>query len=526
MNYQLVDQRVTRRRVLKALGLIVGVGVVPALLEACSSAANPTATAAPVAAPKPTTAPVGAPTTAPAAAPTVAAPTTAPAVAPTTASAQSQIIGQINVADVKKYSGQTIHLAVQKHTATDAIQQMAPSFESQTGVKVNFESIPQQQMDQKQLTDLSTNTGTYDVIGWFINPEYVENNWIYSVDELQQDKNITDDKLLALDDFFPKFLDYFRYKNQLWGLPFYGESLMMYYNADEFQKVGISKAPDTVDELEQACQKIKAAGRMSGLALRGSAENSDIYPYLAWVYGYGGFWVDQQSNEIGLTKAETVAATEAWGHFMRDYAPPDVANYFWNEVQLAMQQEKAAIIMDATNFGPRLEDPAQSKITGKVGFAQLPQKLGPDGKGLGPALTKGRFGYSDATYALSVPRTSKQKEAAWLFTQWASSPDVMLQTTQLGLRADPTRRSSLESPKFAEKYNFGSGEATFAKTLAGAFELAMPNYYPRLLTGRELADTLGLALGQVLTGQRSAQDALVDAQQKSVDIQKQAGLLK
>jgi multiple sugar transport system substrate-binding protein/sorbitol/mannitol transport system substrate-binding protein len=345
------------------------------------------------------------------------------------------------------------------------------------------------------------------------------------VDELQQNKSTTDDKLLAMDDFFPKFLDYYRYKNQLWGLPFYGESLMLYYNAAEFQAAGIDKAPNTVEDLEQACSKIKAGGRMAGIALRGTNQNSDIYPFLAWVYGYGGFWVDPQSNEMGLDKPETIAAADAWGHFMRDYAPPDVASYFWNEVQLAMQQGKAAIIMDATNFGPRLEDPAQSKISGKVGYGQLPEKLGSDGKPLGPDLTKGRFGYSDAAYALSVPRSSKNKEAAWLFTQWATSPDVMLQTTQLGLRADPTRRSSLESPKFAEKYNYGSGDGSFAKNLAQAFEYAMPNYWPRMITGTQLADTLGTALGQILTGQRSAKDAFTDAQQKSVDIQKQAGLL-
>jgi ABC-type glycerol-3-phosphate transport system substrate-binding protein len=101
----------------------------------------------------------------------------------------------------------------------------------------------------------------------------------------------------------------------------------------------------------------------------------------------------------------------------------------------------------------------------------------------------------------------------------------MLQTTQLGLRADPTRRSSLESPKFAEKYNYGSGDGSFAKNLAQAFEYAMPNYWPRMITGTQLADTLGTALGQILTGQRSAKDAFTDAQQKSVEIQKQAGLL-
>ncbi len=279
-----LNNSVSRRSIVKGLAGVIGLGALLPVLEACSSPSSGGAAAPTSAAPAPTSAPTAAPQPT-AAAPTQAAPTAAAAAtaAPAGTPAGGQIIGQINAADMKKYSGQTIHLAVQKHTATDAIQQMSPSFTAQTGINVNFENIPQEQLDQKQVTDLSTGTGSYDVIGWFLNPEYVENNWIYSVDELQQSKNITDDKLLAMDDFFPKFLDYYRYKNQLWGLPFYGESLMMYYNAEEFQQAGISQAPNSVDDLEQACSKIKAAGRMAGLALRGTNQNSDIYPFLAWV---------------------------------------------------------------------------------------------------------------------------------------------------------------------------------------------------------------------------------------------------
>ena len=99
--------------------------------------------------------------------------------------AQEAPLGKITAPDVQKYTGTTINLAVQKHTATDAIQQLSPNFEQQTGIKVNFEQIPQQQMDQKQRTDLATGTGSYDVMGWFLNPEYVENEWVRPIDEMR-----------------------------------------------------------------------------------------------------------------------------------------------------------------------------------------------------------------------------------------------------------------------------------------------------------------------------------------------------
>lgn len=434
-------------------------------------------------------------------------------------------IGVINAPDVQKYSGTTINLAVQKHTATDAIQALSPSFEDQTGIKVNFEQIPQQQMDQKQRTDLATGTGSYDVIGWFLNPEYVENDWIYPIDDLRADAGSTDEALLALDDFYGPFLQWNTYKDVLYGLPFYGESMMMYVNAPELANVGITTPPNTVDELEAACKAVTEAGRMSGIALRGSQEgNAAVYPFLAWLYGHGAYWVNQATGEVGLNSPEALEAVTVWSHFLRDYGPADVASYFWNEVQLSMQQETAAIIMDATNFGPRLEDPSQSKIAGHVGYALLPEVLGADGAPRGPEQSDGRFGHPAISYGLSVPKTSSKAQAAWLFIQWATSPDVMIETTKTGLRGDPTRESSLDDPSFAENYDFGDG--AWSETIRVAFGYGLSDYFPtESVTNAQLSDVLGLALSQVLTGDKSPEDAFAEAQEKSVKVQEDAGLL-
>ncbi len=519
-------RRFGRRDMLRVGTVALGGGALAAFLQACGGTST-TATTGATGGGASVTATTGGAVAPPSAAGTARATarvaTSVAGGAPAVGTPSGGVIGVINAPDVKKYAGQTINLAVQQHTATDAIKQLAGSFEQQTGIKVSFEQIPQQQLNQKQITDMSTGTGAYDVIGWFLNPEYIANKWIVPVDDLRKKTAITDEKLLALDDFFPKFLQYYQYQDKLYGLPFYGESLMLYYNTEEFARAGIAKAPDTLADLEEACKKIKAGGRMAGLSLRGSQEgNAAIYPFLAWLYGHGGYWF-KQSGEIGLNAPEAIEAADTWGRFLRDYGPPDVASYFWNEVQLSMQQEKAAIVYDATNFGPRLEDPAQSKIAGKIGYAPLPMVVGPNGP-RGPKATQGRFGYSAGTYALSVPSTSKKQDPAWLFVQWATSPDVMLETTQLGLRGDPTRRSSLTSPRFIQKYNFGNG--AWDKTLAQSFELAMPDYWPPIITGTELSDTLGLALSQILTGQQPASQALKDAHEKSLAIQKKAGLLK
>ena len=100
----------------------------------------------------------------------------------------------------------------------------------------------------------------------------------------------------------------------------------------------------------------------------------------------------------------------------------------------------------------------------------------------------------------------------------------MLETTQIGLRGDPTRESSLTSPEFLEKYDYGDG--SWATTLSESFKLALPNYWPRdVITQAQLADVLGLALSQIVSGERTAEEAFTEAQQQSVAIQQEAGLL-
>jgi ABC-type glycerol-3-phosphate transport system substrate-binding protein len=167
-----VNRPIGRRQILKAILAGAGTTALLPILQACAPAAPASPTAAPAA--KPTEAPKAAEAPKPTEAPKAAEapkPTEVAKPAPTTAAAPAKdpgVLGKINAADVKKYSGTTINLAVQQHTATDAIRALTPGFEDQTGIKVNFEQIPQQQMDQKQMTDMSTGTGAYDVIGWFL----------------------------------------------------------------------------------------------------------------------------------------------------------------------------------------------------------------------------------------------------------------------------------------------------------------------------------------------------------------------
>jgi multiple sugar transport system substrate-binding protein len=391
-------------------------------------------------------------------------------------------------------------------------------------VQVQFAKLAPGQLYTAQSAALSSGSGAYDLVGWFANLAFLENGWLWSVDDLQQNEKLTDPSLLALGDFFPHFLDVFRSHGKLWGLPLYGESLLLYYNRSELKSVGVTAAPNTVAALDQVCKLITDAGRMAGIAMRGTVQNADVYNFLAWLYGFGGSWIDSQTMEVGLGQPEAVAAATSWGHFMRDYGPPDVANYYWTDVLAALAHQRAAIVLDSSGFGPSLEDRTQSAVAGNVGYAPLPEQVGPDKAPLGPRATNGRLGYSCAPYALSVARSSKQPEAAWLFLQWATSPPVLLASSQRTRHADAPRQSVVASPRFAEQYGYAQG--AYVRQLGQSFSMAMPGYWPLVATGTDLTAALGQALTQIVTNQATPRDALAAAQEASVQIQQQAGLLK
>src|SRR5260370_12888961 len=78
------------------------------------------------------------------------------------------------------------------------------------------------------------------------------------------------------------------------------------------------------------------------------------------------------------------------------------------ESMASFTQGRSAMWIDGVGWAPPLEDPAASRIVGKVGYTLVP--AGPKGQ------------YS-ATYGdgLGIAQATKNKEAAYLLCQWAVS---------------------------------------------------------------------------------------------------------
>lgn len=97
---------------------------------------------------------------------------------------------------------------------------------------------------------------------------------------------------------------------------------------------------------------------------------------------------------------------------LREYGPSGAVNNSWQEVLPLFQQGQLAMFSDASVFATQLIDPEASTVADNVGFAPIPAGPQADGQAF--------WGW-----ALAMSPFSENKAAAWLFMQWATSPEIV-----------------------------------------------------------------------------------------------------
>jgi ABC-type glycerol-3-phosphate transport system substrate-binding protein len=174
------------------------------------------------------------------------------------------------------------------------------------------------------------------------------------------------------------------------------------------------------------------------------------------------------------------------------------------------------MIIDANNFMTRIEDPSKSQIVGKIGYALIPA---------GPA---GRFPgiYSMGLGVSAVgAKTEKEKLAAAEFVQWATSYDIQLDSAlQLGV-VSSARNKVFNNPAFIARFDDKSYPGWRSSTVE-SYKIAMPQFRPLIPEWREFGNLLGIAIEQVISGQKTAKEALDWAAEGTVKIMKDSGKLK
>ncbi|NSW76953.1 MAG: sugar ABC transporter substrate-binding protein [Candidatus Atribacteria bacterium] len=416
------------------------------------------------------------------------------------------VLVSLTYAQDMPYKGVRITVVLRSLPETDFIVSKLAEFKMMTGINVQIVTYPEQQLREREVIDVSTGAGAYDVIAIdsvFI-PEFAKAGWITPLEPyLDASYNVED-----ISAFVRGLLSY---EGKIYAGPVYSEATQLMYRKDLFEEAGL-QPPQTMEEYEAYAKKFTNPPDLFGVAMRGLRGNGmNIYIWSEWLWSYGGKYFDENWNPV-FNSPEGVLATENYAKLLQNYGPPGVATYGWDDVQNAFTSGKVAMIIDATNFYTRIEDPTKSAIAGKIGYAVVPA---------GPA---GRFpGNYSLGFAISAvgAKTDQEKGAAAEFIKWATSQDIELSKALQANIISVTRDSVFNDPAFQAK--FGGDWLT---STVECFRITNPGYRPLIEEWREIGDRLGIAVENVIAGIQPAKEALDEAAAYAAEVLVRTGKLK
>lgn len=384
------------------------------------------------------------------------------------------------------------------------MQELTPSFEAANpGIKVNWVTLDEGNLRQRVTTDIATNGGQFDImtIGMYEAPIWGKREWLVPL-EFGADYDI--------DDVYDAIRGGLSHEGILYAAPFYGESSMVMYNRELMSKAGYDGVPDRASW--QKIREIAAAitdrdNGIYGICLRGKpgwGENMAFLGTMAKSFGatyFNADWTPAFDSQAWND------AVQFYVDMMKESGPPGSASNSFNEILALMNEGRCGMWIDATIAASLMTNPEESKVAGKLGFAQSPNA----------GTVKGSNWLW--AWALAVPAGTRNVEDALKFVEWATSKDYIRLVGQTkGWNSVPTgsRKSTYEVPEFTEVTAFAEAEleailsadpgAGDNKPYVGVQFAAIPEF-----------QAIGTAVGQQLTaalaGDIPVREALANAQE-------------
>lgn len=416
-------------------------------------------------------------------------------------------------------SAETLTIATVNNGDMIRMQKLTDDFKAKNpGIDLEWVTMEENVLRQKVTTDIATKGGQYDImtIGTYEVPIWAKQGWLVPLDDLGADYDI--------DDLLPAIRGGLSVDGKLYAAPFYGESSMVMYRKDLFEKAGLTmpEAP-TWEFIADAARKITdKSSETYGICLRGKAGWGENMAFLtAMSNSFGARWFDETWHPQ-FDQPEWKNTLQFYIDLMKDAGPPGASSNGFNENLALFQSGKCGMWIDATVAASFVTNPKESKVADKVGFA-----LAPD-TGLGK---RGNWLWA---WSLAIPAGSTKQEDAKKFIAWATSKSYLdLVASKEGWANVPpgTRKSLYANPEY-------QAAAPFAKMTLDSINAAdptAPTVKPVPYVGVQFVaipefQGLGTAVGQqfsaALAGQTTVEQALQSAQQLSEREMRKGGYLK
>jgi multiple sugar transport system substrate-binding protein len=269
----------------------------------------------------------------------------------------------------------------------------------------------------------------YSDVVWI--PKFAAAGWLQDLsDRVSQDQ---------LEEFLAADVAAGRYQGGLYRMPFRSAMGMLYYRTDLLDQVG-AEPPNTFEELINISEEIQAQTDVPwGYVWQGLQYEGLITNFVEIISGYGGFWVNPDTFEVGLDQPPAIQAVE----FMKTVieqgiTPPGVTNYLEEDSLRLFENGNAAFLRNWPYVWAEANKEG-SPVQGNI--ALKPMVHAPNEN---PAACLGGWGFG-------VSATTPHPEAAWKVVEYFTSREAVKQFV-LDYAYVPSRRALFNDPDILERY--------------------------------------------------------------------------
>ncbi len=230
-----------------------------------------------------------------------------------------------------------------------------------------------------------------------------------------------------------------RYQGGLYRIPLRSDGGMLYYRADLLEQAGFAP-PETFTDLTEISQALQSQGRTTwGYVWQGRQYEGLAAMFVEVLAGHGGYWIDVDTNQVGLDDPEAIAAVQ----FLVDtvdqgIAPPGVTTYQEEETRRIFQGGDA-IFLRNWPYVWALANGDDSPVQGKIALQPMVHEPGQSS------------GACQGGWGLGIAATSQHPEEAWEVVQYltsaASQKAFVLEQAYV-----PSRRALFTDPDIVERF--------------------------------------------------------------------------
>ena len=280
-----------------------------------------------------------------------------------------------------------------------------------------------------------------------------------------------------------------KFQNKLYRIPTRSDAGVLYYRKDLLEKNGFG-TPQNLEEMTRVAKTLQDKKQVRwGYLWQGQQYEGAAAMFVEILQGFGGFWVNPDSLEVGLDRPEAIQAVDFLkGTIAQGISPPGVTTYMEEDTRRIFQAGDAAFLRSWPYVWP-LANADNSPVKGKVGIIPL---MGSAGQAGGSCL---------GGWGLGIARSTRHEKEALRVLRFLSNLEAQKQFILEGGYVPSVRRLFSDRAVLAKYPHYPQILKVVDKAVLR----------PPIAQYAQVSDILQRYLSAALTSQRSTEDAMKQA---------------